>query len=295
MNTLEIKHLRMVRMLSITGNMTRAAASLCVTQSALSQQLKEVESRLGTPLFLRTGKKMVPTRAGSLLLSRALPIIDQVEAAEFELAQLSGEEEGELKVGVRCMFCYMWLPRVLTLFQEKFANIDLEMGNADDPESDLLARRIDVAVFAADTWDTRIEATPLFEDEVVVVMSHNHPLKVKPYLALADFHGADIIALVDKPGHYFFQDLENNPDIRPGRYMIISHPEAMVDCIRAGLGIGVLPKWFAAPYMQSKNLISKPLTARGKRLVWKAAWLKSAVIPSYQKEFIRLMTAHAMV
>ncbi len=57
MHNLEIKHLRMLRAITDSGNMTRAAEKLCLTQSALSQQLKDIEGKLGTDLFFRTRKK----------------------------------------------------------------------------------------------------------------------------------------------------------------------------------------------------------------------------------------------
>ena len=278
-----------------TGNMTRAAENLCVTQSALSQQLKDLEIRLGTDLFFRTGKKMVLTRVGQTLLSRAEPILEQIEEAELDVARMVNGERGTLKIGVRCLFCYMWLPRVLGLFQDKFPNVDIEIGNAHDPEEDLISERIDIAISASENWEPGIESTPLFEDEVLVVMSQDHPARVKPHLTLEDFHGADIIAMVDRSKHYFFDKLINNRDIVPRRYMTISHPEAMVDLIAAGLGMGILPRWFAAPYLKSKPLAACRLTPKGKRLVWKASWLRSKQVPVFLQEFIRIMSAHAMI
>lgn len=295
MNTLDIKHLKLVRMLSKTGNMTRAARNLFVTQSALSQQLKDIETRLGTDLFYRTGKKMVPTRVGKMVLARSEAIIRQVEETELDIARMVTGERGELKIGVRCLFCYMWLPRVLGLFQEKFPNVDIAIGNAMDPEGDLISEAVDIAVTASEEEDPRIESAPLFEDEVVVVMSADHPLRVKPFMRLDDFHGADIIALVDKSTHYFFDGFLRSREIRPRRYMIISHPEAMVDLIASGLGVGILPQWFALPYLASRALCTCPVTASGKRLTWRASWLKSGQQPPYLKEFIKLMSAHAVV
>ena len=61
---LEIRHLRLVVAIAETGSVTRAGERLYLTQSALSHQLKDIESRLNTPLFHRVGKRMVPTAAG---------------------------------------------------------------------------------------------------------------------------------------------------------------------------------------------------------------------------------------
>ncbi len=294
MNILEIKHLRMLQMIHQTGNMTRAANHLFVTQSALSQQLKDLESRLSTDLFFRTGKKMVLTRVGKKLLARARDILDRVDAAELDIARTVGGERGELKIGVRCLFCYMWLPKVLKIFQEKFPNVDIEITNAPDPDRDLICEKIDIAVSASEKSDPRIEFAPLFEDEVMVVMSRDDRNREKPFMALKDFHGADIISLIEKSKHYFFYALLQNGRIKPRRYMTISHPEAMVDLIAAGLGLGILPKWFIAPYMESKKLAACPLQAKGTRLFWKASRLAGKQVPGFQKEFIKIMAAQAL-
>jgi len=294
MNRLEIKHLRMLCMIHQTGNMTRAAQNLYVTQSALSQQLKDIEAKLGTQLFFRTNTKMVLTRIGKNLLEKAKTILDEIQAAEADIDRSVNGETGNLKIGVRCLFCYMWLPRVLKQFQERYPNVDIDIRNASEPQADLICEKIDIAVSAADEIDPRIEFAPLFEDEVVVVMSEHDFHQAKPSMELTDFHGADIISLIEKSEHYFFDALLRNKSIKPRRYMTISHPEAMVDLIEAGLGMGILPQWFVSPYQKTKNLVTCPLTSRGKRLLWKATWLKSRQMPAYQKEFIRIMADHAI-
>ena len=68
---LEIRHLRLVRAVTAAGSLTGAGSVLNLTQSALSHQLRDIESRLGTPLFLRVGKRMMLTPAGERLLRSA--------------------------------------------------------------------------------------------------------------------------------------------------------------------------------------------------------------------------------
>lgn len=294
MNRLELKHLRLVQMIHQTGNLTRAAENLFVTQSALSQQLKEIESRLGADLFHRTGRQMVLTKIGRQLMRRGDKILDWVEAAELDIDRTVNGEAGELKIGVRCLFCYMWLPKVIKQFQERYPNVDIDIRNATRPDEDLKSRRIDIAVSASENLDPAVEFFPLFQDEVLVVMSEEDMNSRKKAMELKDFHNASIISLVEKSRHYFFYTLLQNREIRPRRYMTISHPEAMVDLIAAGLGIGILPRWFATPYLRQKKLVACPLTAKGTTLYWKASRLKGNQAPGYVREFIRLVSAQGI-
>ena len=66
--TLEVRHLSLVNEIAATGSVTRAAERLHLTQSALSHQLRDIESRLGIQLFLRLGKRMVLTPPGERVL-----------------------------------------------------------------------------------------------------------------------------------------------------------------------------------------------------------------------------------
>src|SRR5438034_3418332 len=82
---LETRHLRLVAAVAEHGTLTRAGRVLHLTQSGLSRQLLDLETRLGLPLFHRLGKRMVPTPAGERLLvaaRRALPQLSDVERSE---------------------------------------------------------------------------------------------------------------------------------------------------------------------------------------------------------------------
>ena len=84
---LEIRHLKLVRAVTAAGSLTGAGSVLNLTQSALSHQLRDIESRLGTPLFLRVGKKMVLTPAGERVLAAANFFIDAESKLRSTLAE----------------------------------------------------------------------------------------------------------------------------------------------------------------------------------------------------------------
>ena len=85
---LEVRHLKLVVAIADAGGVTRAGERLFLTQSALSHQLKDIEQRLGSPLFIRAGRRMVLTPAGQRLLESARSILAELERTEAEIAEM---------------------------------------------------------------------------------------------------------------------------------------------------------------------------------------------------------------
>src|SRR5262245_59196293 len=113
---LEIRHLRLVAAVAEHGSLTRAGRELHLTQSALSHQLLDLEGRLRTQLFLRMGKRMVPTVAGLRLIEAARQTLPTLLATEESLRRLASGRESVLRLSTECYTCYHWLPGALERF-----------------------------------------------------------------------------------------------------------------------------------------------------------------------------------
>src|SRR5262249_36047680 len=109
---LEIGHLQIVDAVARTGTVTRAAEELHVTQPAVSHRLRELEQRLGTTLFRRSGRRMTLTAEGTRLLESARRVLAELDTVETELAQYRVGHRGTLRVATECYLCYGWLPAV---------------------------------------------------------------------------------------------------------------------------------------------------------------------------------------
>src|SRR6266852_7381546 len=95
---LEIRHLRLVSAVADVGSLTRAGDQLHLTQSALSHQLRDIETRLGAALFLRVGKRLVLTPAGERLLASARDVLERLRQAEDDIRQMGKEHAGVLRL-----------------------------------------------------------------------------------------------------------------------------------------------------------------------------------------------------
>src|SRR5258705_12004514 len=124
---LEVRHLRLVRAVAAFGGLTSAGRELHLTQSALSHQLRDVETRLGTPIFLRVGKRMVLTSAGERLLRSAEEILGTLERTEAAIRGLAAVGRGRLRVSTGSYTQYHWLPLALKRFRPVCPNVDVQI------------------------------------------------------------------------------------------------------------------------------------------------------------------------
>src|SRR5262245_7853366 len=94
----EMRHLLLVRAIAKAGTLTQAGLDLHLTQSALSHQLRDIETRLGVRLFTRDGRRLTLTPAGQRLLRTADEVIGLVERSEDAIRQEAGDGRGLLRI-----------------------------------------------------------------------------------------------------------------------------------------------------------------------------------------------------
>ena len=287
MYNLEIKHLRMLRAITESGNMTRAAKKLCLTQSALSQQLKDIEGKLGTDLFFRTHKKMIVTEVGRKLLETATQVIEAVDSAEQDISRKISGEKGELKVGTQCVFCYKWLPQVMRLLQRKFPGVEIEVGNSADLPGELVEKKYDLIISGLVAPDDTYTSIPLFQDQLVCIMHADHPLSTCSFVHFEDFRGNNLISHAEKGRNRFYQQVLKPKGIEPKTIMNVGAPQAIIEMVAAGFGISIFPRWAIAEALKTWPIVARPITPKGLPLTWHAVSLAHADIPIYQQEFIR--------
>ena len=290
MGHLEIKHLKMVQTIAGTGTLTRAAQALFLSQSALSQQLKEIETRLQTPLFHRTRKQMLLTPMGQKILATADQVIRMMEDTETDIARMVSGETGELKIGTQCMFCYRWLPKVMESFQEKFPNVELEIGNAFNASRELEKGIYNLVVSVLDETNEKLSKVPLFRDEILAVVKHDNPLAQKKWLEFTDFDQENIITIRSRSRNRFFQKYLKPRGIHPKRFMVVGDPGAMMEMTVSGFGIAMAPGWAIQSQLSAGRIRALSITRPGMYLTWQAIFLKNNASLVFLQEFIRLIS-----
>ena len=285
---LEVRHLRLVRAVAALGGLTRAGRELHLTQSALSHQLRDVESHLGTQIFLRVGKRMVLTNAGEQLLRSADEILDTLERTEHAIRGLAGGQSGRLRVSTGCYTQYHWLPHVMRRLRTVCPRVDVQIvaGAGRQVDELLLDGTIDIGIANHVVENGRLLVHPLFDDELVAVVQPVHRLASKRFLTPEDFE--DETLLLDAPAerHAVYQEMFARARVQLAGVQLVAQTSAIVEIVMAGLGVALLTRWAVRPYAESGALRAIPLTRRGQSLKWNAFLLRELEKQVYVREFL---------
>jgi len=292
---LEVRHLKLVETVAKEGGLTKAANRLHVTQSALSHQLRDIEDKLGAPLFLRLNKKMLLTQAGERLLSSAPAVLEELRRAEEDIRQIALHREGILRISTECYTCYHWLPPVLKPFNHEFPRVEVRIvaEATRRPIETLLDGRLDLAITSTLIRNQKLTFKPLFKDEMVVIVSPDHPLASRAFFSAKDFASEHLLVYaLPKEDLSIYQKVLIPAGVTPKQVSRVELTEAIIEMVKAGLGVGVMARWAVTPHLEAGTLRALPLTAKGFYRQWSAAIIRHNAKPPYLLRFVELMAAN---
>jgi LysR family transcriptional regulator for metE and metH len=292
---LEIRHLQLVSAVADLGSLTRAGDRLHLTQSALSHQLRDIESRLGAPLFLRIGKRLVLTPAGERLLASAKDVLAHLQRTEDEIRQMGREKAGVLRLTTECYTCYHWLPPLLMQYRRRFPRVEvrIDVDATHHPVEMLLAGKIDIGIVSSEINDRRLAVTPVFEDEVVLIASKRHRFAQQTHVKVTDLRDETLFVYPPREESTVLQKVLLPAGVSPARVDEVMLTEAIAELVKAGLGVSFLARWAVQPMVDAGAIVARPLTARGLHRVWSAAMPKDLASVDYVAAFVELLQAHA--
>ena len=166
----DIRQLVYVEAVARHRHFTRAAEELHVAQSALSHQIRQLEGELGTELFERTSRRVVPTEAGEAVAARARRVVAELDGVRDEIDELRGLVRGRVAIGALLPAGGIEVTTLLARFREAFPGIEVALreGTAADMLALLEADELDAAFsLVAGELPERIAALRLSEEEVV--------------------------------------------------------------------------------------------------------------------------------
>lgn len=298
---LELRHLRLVLAIEEEGGVTRAGERLHLTQSALSHQLKEIEDRLGVPLFLRVRRRLILTEAGERVVAVARRLLAEVVELEDELGARAAGRRGALRLTTECYTCYDWLPPLLGRFEALFPAVEVRIVVAATcrPLAALAEGEVDLALVTAPLVtaplvtapvdERRFAAHPLFEDELVLLAAAGHRLARRPFVRPADL-AAERLLLYSAPAESkFCRGFLDPAGVTPREVLAVQLTEAIVSMVKAGRGVSPLARWAVERPLAGGEVVGLRLGPRGLRRTWLAVTRRDPREPAYLAAFVDLL------
>lgn len=275
---MDLSSLEIFRAVALECSVTRAAQRLQRAQSNVTTRIRQLEDELGTALFLRDGKRMTLTDRGQDFLDyseRLLALADEARQAMHPQ-----QPAGRLRLGSMESTAASRLPVPLARFHGQCPEVDLEVstGTSQALVDGVLARRIDCALVAwprdhEDVAAMGLEAQPVFEEELLLVLPGGHP----PVKGPADVQVRGLAGFAE--GCTYRQIAENwlSDEGRPlPKVQQVGSYHAILACVSAGSCVGILPRSVLALLREPPQLQQLPLMQVETLLVWRRGYSTAA-------------------
>ena len=284
-----IKDLELVRYVAASGSLTVAARQLHISQSAVSQRLTALHSRLELKLIERRDGLMQLTAAGHRVFEASKVIADELQSTMLDIKKLKQHQEEQLRISTQCYTCYRWLPFVISAMREAhpLLNVDVVPEATDAPYEALRSNQIDVALVSNPVDKSGFSEHELFADELFAVMHADHELASEEFISAAKFSGQTLI-LYTGDSHPIVDDVLAPAKIDGYTIIQVRITEAIIELARSGRGIAVIAGWALDDIDETDNLVAVRILREGFRRSWRAAF-RDDLNEEYVKSFVHVV------
>ena len=268
MSHVELRHLRTLVALRDTGSLVEAAERVFLTQSALSHQIKELETRLGASLFVRKTRPVRFTSTGNRLLKLADEILPLVHTTELDLQRLAGGESGRIFMAIECHSCFDWLLPAIGEYREQWPDVELDISSGFHfaPLPALSRGDLDLVITADPDEELGVYYFSLFSYEAVLAVAKDHHLNEREWVEAKDLAEENIITYpVDRSRLDLFTSFLDPAGIEPRHVRHAELTTMIVQLVASNRGVACLPNWALHEYLQKDYLAVKSLGEEG---VW---------------------------
>ena len=288
---IEHSHLKVIAALKKNGTLTEAANTLCLSQSALSHQIRSLEKKLGVGLWEREGRYLRLTHAGQLLLEVADQVLPVLAQAEQSLKAHGEGRQGILRIGVECYPCYEWLTGVTGEFMRQMPDVDVDIVSKFQFSGleGLLNHHIDILV-TPDLIKQRGSYYEVLADyELVLVLAADHPLAGLKQISPEQLAAQTLLTFPVPLQRLDIYNYFLNPVyLKPAGHKVVESLELMLQMTELQRGVCVLPRWLAEARCKGGKLNTLKLGKNGMQRKLYIAMRESDREIAYIRRFIEV-------
>lgn len=249
------------------GSLTKAADELFISQPAVSQAVKQLETQLGTTLFNRTHRGMeLSLQGGKLIFRQVEEALNLLEDAEHKLTELRTTATGTIRIGATDAIFSNILADKIVKYNVKYPGVKIDLITGTTPETleQLKTNKCDIAFvnMPVDDKDVNLTGTVAHLTDVFVAGKKYESLK-ETQVNLADLQEFPLLMIESntvarKSLTAYTQTLgvKLHPDIE------VENWDLMLKFATCGMGIGCVPREYAQPYLDSGDLFEVNVTPR---------------------------------
>ncbi|GEK30161.1 HTH-type transcriptional regulator GltC [Kurthia zopfii] len=272
---MELRQLRYFVAVAEREHISEAAESLHVAQSAVSRQIANLETELGTELFERIGRNVKLTPIGKVFLEHSLIALEAIDFAKKQIDEYLDPEQGTIKIGFPTSLASFLLPTVISAFKKEHPNVSfhLRQGSYRYLINAVKTRELNLAFLGPvpkkdETIDTKI----LFTEKISALLPANHKFAQKAEIQLADLREEPFVLF---PQGYILNkvvvDACKSAGFAPNVTSEGEDMDALKGLVAAGIGITLLPEsafYDSTPRRTVRINISEPNFTRNVGVVF---------------------------
>lgn len=284
---MEIKQLECFLEVIRTGNFTAAAENLFITQPALSRIIKSLEDEIGTPLFIRTRKKMLVTDAGRVLERHALLIEKQLQLMNVEFDHMLKLKKRHIRIGLPTIVNTAFFSKLIASYHQKYPEVtfQLEEDGSRRIEEKIIHDLLDFGIVVLSERNDQLEKFMFVNEKLKLVVHSSHHLSEKGKISLQELKDENFIM--------FNRDFElrnlvinacRGAGFHPNIVSETSQLDFIQELVSYNIGITLLPESTCSELTKDFRTLSITDPA----IEWNLAmiWKKDARLSQLAKEFI---------
>jgi DNA-binding transcriptional LysR family regulator len=234
-----------------TKSFSKTSEIIHLTQPAVSLQIQALEEIYETKLFDRSSSTVTLTPAGEVLYKYAKEILALYASAEKVIGKLIGLVKGSITIGACSNIGNYLLPSVITNFKKTHPNIKIHLlvSNTKRVVEMLNSGYIDLGIVEGDTVKQKMNVKKLISDELLLIVSPNHPWAKKKEISISDLTKEPFIFREAGSGtRQMIEKFLARHGITPQDMkisIVLGSTEAIKDAVENGLGVSIISRWAA--------------------------------------------------
>ncbi len=220
------------------GSISAAAASIGISQPAVSKHIAKLEREMGIKIFARGQKCSNLTVEGEVLYKFARKTIAQLADIKRDFSDFADDVSGIVRISASSIPGDYILPRMLTEFRKEYSNIEVNVRISDSREAieKLVTRECDFSVTGQARHASGFNAVPFARDELVLLVGKDHPMAARPRATLRDLENMDLVGRVS--GSSTARIWEDAFKAHTGKgkhvYLKFGHVSAVIEAVKGG-------------------------------------------------------------